>query len=202
MPVIDTDFTEKTQEGTIKQFGPNDTRRLDIGSSGLRRWLSTRQKESAGNPPGASEEPAEAGEIPPVGDFEEEQLAILLKDNPFIIAVTLKDIDDIWIEKMQEIKGDKRYTQDLLDKNNHRLEFTPEGPVKKALQQTKSELETIIKETTRERKLNLQRVAYEMFRLSDILSEINTFEPTFNFDEVENMTMDEIEQKLKEVKNV
>lgn len=186
----------------------DDIRRLELSASGKLRWVSVDPKDKQGRhgspkQTGALGQQINYGILPAnfqgLTEEEIEQIEKLLNGNPFLMARDQKTLDEVWAEKMMEIRNDKRYTLSLIDTINRRLKHV-ENDKKNEMLKEREELQGIVDDNTREDRLNFQRVAYEIYRLNEMATKIRNKDQTFDINEAvrSGITMDEIEQRYAE----
>lgn len=209
-----TSYQPKAVEGEVRQFGPNDIRKLARTPSGVVRWMSEdSQNEESDNSPAPSTngnlEPFTPGKAAQtdiqVSPQQRKTLDSFVKDNPFLSCVTLEDIDEMWYEEISKIKSDKLWYQNEIDKLEIKFKLSYDNKVKKGIREGIDRFRKVVESQDRENKINLQRVAYEFYRLTYIIQLIKDSNPAFDYKQfiASGKTMDDLEKLIeKEPENV
>lgn len=203
----------KHVEGEEKDFGVNDRRKLTKTAGGVERWISVDETKGAPSAPVSTQAQAtqlkgggEQGQQPVDLKLSPARMSVMdkfIEDNPFLNCESLQDIEDKWFEEMLKIKSDKKWYENEIIKLKHKLKLATSNQAKKELHDNIKKFTKVVDDNNREDTVNLQRVAFEYFRLFKTVEVIQQTNPGFDYNTfiTEDVTLEEIEQ-LKEPQNV
>jgi len=197
-------------EGQIKNFGPNDQRRLSKTATGVRRWISIKTDSGVkaapvsvkNSSPGISSSQSKQNNAPlKLSNDQNNNIDQYIKDNPFLDSVTLQDIDDTWYLEMQKIKNDKEWYENEITELQNKLKIAADSQTITQLRTNINKFKKVINSDAREKILNLQRISYEYYRLYYTIESIKETEPSFDYESfITGKTLDDLENYSEELK--